>query len=555
MDLISSSEPTAAEGPPSIGLEANKRRRTPAPQRVGEESTAALANTSSPTTAAGSLEEMEIVRATMRLAIEPWRLIDDGRHLPRTCAGGRGGCSVCATYDALDLTHREATSAFNLAARMEWRADADALDALRLEGLSLSELVWPARNKEGVYTYPLIRRAWPELASGIAATISSKVARKHQQTRSDVLLRQIRSPMHYVGPPIPVPRAMYRLSRHGEQVRLSCSLGAGGTRHVVLPLVARDERQRQALEALISGEWRAGELMLERDKRRAGRWYLRVSYTRRVARVPASERVAALNRGILWMFAAVTHAGEEWPCEGTELVASLAGINKARRQRQRQIRRSKRTGRGIRRALHAIKALEDRAQRWRASWNQTFARRLGQWLAARRISTLYREDFRGIRTFAVDDLGERVGQLVQEWPYHDLGSRIDAVCAELGITVVVLCAEYISQTCPVCRHVAADNMRLGTHVLHCQQCGFRRHLDVVAAMNLLARGRERSGGDATTATARRAAELEEIQRIDVASAPESRARPRVPRCARGTARGSSRKRPESGASPGTRSDR
>lgn len=48
-------------------------------------------------------------------------------------------------------------------------------------------------------------------------------------------------------------------------------------------------------------------------------------------------------------------------------------------------------------------------------------------------------------------------------------------------------AQYTSQTCPACSHVAAENRRTQA-VFECVECGFAANADHVAAINILARG-------------------------------------------------------------------
>jgi transposase len=77
---------------------------------------------------------------------------------------------------------------------------------------------------------------------------------------------------------------------------------------------------------------------------------------------------------------------------------------------------------------------------------------------------------------------------VQEWPYFQLQMRLCACLDEYGIAHTVVSAEYISQTCPQCGAEDPKNRDMRRWQLRCASCGYRRHLDVAAALNVLARG-------------------------------------------------------------------
>ena len=57
-----------------------------------------------------------------------------------------------------------------------------------------------------------------------------------------------------------------------------------------------------------------------------------------------------------------------------------------------------------------------------------------------------------------------------------------------GGLLVAVPAHHTSQTCPACGHVAPANRRTQAQFL-CIECGHRAHADVVAAINILERGR------------------------------------------------------------------
>ena len=63
-----------------------------------------------------------------------------------------------------------------------------------------------------------------------------------------------------------------------------------------------------------------------------------------------------------------------------------------------------------------------------------------------------------------------------------------------GGKLVIVPAAYTSQTCHQCGHVAKEN-RDSQAVFHCVECGYKANADVNAAMNILGRALNQTGGD------------------------------------------------------------
>ena len=62
-----------------------------------------------------------------------------------------------------------------------------------------------------------------------------------------------------------------------------------------------------------------------------------------------------------------------------------------------------------------------------------------------------------------------------------------------GGNLVIVPAAYTSQTCHQCGHVAKEN-RDSQAVFKCVECGYRANADVNAAMNILSRALDKTGG-------------------------------------------------------------
>jgi hypothetical protein len=417
-------------------------------------------------------EDHEIVRATTRFLIDIRKVEGLGQ--------------------ALRLAQRQAASGANAVLRALWRADGDSLDMIRAQGRDPARGEWPFPE---LNAYQLVRQVAPELASGIAATMSKIVTDKWRQVRFEALVKQTVSPPHYRSDGVlPVRAQSIQLVQAGRDfvVKLTLKAGrpeGGGSYGWTAPIVPRDARQRLALVALASGVWRQRSAVFQPDRRRPGRWYVRISYSRKVAAQTGAVE-AAINRGVLCFLAMVTSTGEPWTYDGYDIEQYLKVLQHRRRRFQQSALASGRAGRGRKRLLRAIDHLSGKGERWRATRCQMIARRAAAWLADRGVSKVYIEDFSGIRNGEPAKLegGLLTWQRIQEWPYFQLESRLRACLEELGIETVKVAPQYISQRCPACGVTDPSHTQLRARLLKCSTCGYSEHLDVAAARNVLARG-------------------------------------------------------------------
>ncbi len=441
-------------------------------------------------------ERKEIVRATMPLAIEPWRLAQDQEaHKKRTC-GGKAECKACELVDALFRTQRQLSGAMNLVARRLYLDDAAVYDAFLLEHgrePTGKELRFPPPTN----VYQLARTAYPEILSGVVASSSKKVQDKWWKERWDVLVRRTRAAAHYKDTmPIALPMQSIRLreTEIRDLFELHCSLSAGRLtgpkgKEFVIPIRAKDSRQYTALRKLTLGEYRVGEVTLERDRR--NKWHAKVAYKRKIEEAKG-DTIAAINRGILNIVAVVLSDGQSRLVDGNDIEAHLSHLHERRKSFQRNYPTSSRRGRGRNHALRPLQRMEEKGERWRKTRLQTIARELARWMSERGVVRVYIEDFAGIRDQDVEllDGGKLVWDRIQSWPYHQMGTRLASCCEELGIEVVSgVDPAYVSQTCPKCGVVTpADDERKISRMFKCPGCKLFRPIDVVAAMNLLLRG-------------------------------------------------------------------
>lgn len=521
-------------------LSSTRNGRTPAPVgeeiaghtgSAGEESPAGLANDSggqSPDSTTRVDDSFrDIVRASARIQLDLADLaLDRHEHIKRRCGGIEGACPACVARQALWAAQRQCATAMNAATRLCWRVDADTLDRFQVQAnrppkgaewkpeaarmlLVLRSVLptgigdGPARlvaeqlvnTKGNLYTYPMVRLLAPTLSSHVCATLARNAERKWQQERFDTLVRQKRTPPHYRSDmPIPIPAQAVTVERLGTSYRVNFSLRSGkhvGGREYSWPLQAYDHHIKQILDGLCDDTLHMGQVSIEQDRLRSGRWYIKFSYTRLVVMQPATERAVGINRGITCFLAAYGSDGQTWIYDGYDIVAYLKQIQRRRQEYQRDAKVSQRWGHGRQRTLKPQLVLQGKADRWRQTKCQTIARAFAIWCKNQGYTKVYMEDFMGIRDGLPEKLqgGKPVWDLVQEWPYYQLGQRIVSSLEEFGIaTDVSVNPDGITQTCRKCGARSPDHVKLATRKFVCASCDHKEHLDVNTAGNVLSRG-------------------------------------------------------------------
>lgn len=438
-------------------------------------------------TAEGSSFVVDLVRASARIAV------DFGVLEPVVRSAVRG---------QLYETRREVVTGANAVARALCRLDIDELDrVLRREGRmprNAKELPCPQLPSWG---YQLIRQVAPLLGTNICNVTSKMASTRYRQERWEALVRQSRRPSHFTETlPIEIHTQGIKLRREGQDDEtprwwLDVALRTGHNCRTSLPLRVRDKHQETILEECYAGRWKLGQPKIEQDKKRPGKWYVRLAYKRQVKQTTGGQTMA-VHRGIRCAIVAVTSTGERWMYDGNDIEAYLRQIERRRRQYQNDSKAAGRSGHGRKRILRPIAPLEKKAQNWRNTKNQTIARRLARWAQERGVTAYIIEDLSGIRQGAPERISGHNYKRVQTWPFADLGMRLHSCLEEIGITDrTEVAAHYLSQRCPKCGDTSIHNVDLRHWQHRCEACGYRRHLDVSAGENVLARGMAKRAGD------------------------------------------------------------
>ncbi|THV43230.1 transposase [Glycomyces buryatensis] len=122
------------------------------------------------------------------------------------------------------------------------------------------------------------------------------------------------------------------------------------------------------------------------------------------------------------------------------------------------------------------------------------------------VSAAERTD-RGIALEDLEGIRERVRLTrsqrgrISNWPFYQLAQYIAYKAKRAGVPVVVVDARHTSQKCPLCHHTERANRR-NRDDFECRGCGLAGPADVIASVNVRARGRmawvvsQGSGGSA-----------------------------------------------------------
>lgn len=484
---------------------------------------------------ADSSTDKEIVRATCRLQLDLSELCATvelrDAHRRRQCGNVEAGCVACLASKTLRSARRECARVANIAMRLRWAADGELIDRYQIahgrapkgkewDEVDLSHAIervtmgipqaerevlldkcarTSSSGKRVLYPYPLLCRVAPSIAAGIVSAIDKQALQKWNETRWASMVQMDKSPPHYNwSNPIPLRSADVTLKRASEDrfvVAFSVSSRSESRRgkEFTIPIEARDEYQLQILTMLSSDDSRMGACQITEDRKRPGRWYLRIAYRKKAPRTTHTKS-AAINKGILTFLAAATEDGARWMYDGADVEAYLKQVQARRQRYQRQVKASNRIGHGRTRVLRPIEHLQGKGEAWRDTRCQVIARRFVAWLVAEKVGRLYIDDFSGIRDQTPEGLkrGEWIWNRIQEWPFYKLQMKVMSCCEEMGIETVVRNPKHISGTCPKCR--SREVKYLGRR-LHCSACRHVVHWDVAAAQVNLQDGESERRGE------------------------------------------------------------
>jgi ribosomal protein L37AE/L43A len=395
-----------------------------------------------------------------------------------------------ALLAALDECSRMVATGRNVAMRALERTDAEALDAFLSNSGGVmprgKELDWPSygsnRADSPVYSYRAIRSVCPRLNTSVAAWLGKDVSSKWGANRWEVLIAQTKARPHCKPThPIPIPSAVVRIRKTDTGAALTFRLystDAEGETSITVPLVARDARQREELDALVSGEWKLGQVVLSRHHEKRGRWFARLSYTKLVEAKTGAIRVAA-RRGMRSLLVAACTDGDVREIDGgADIVEFKRRMDARRRSFGHRERGPAAVGHGVRRALNPLIALTDKEARYSKDRCKRAASLLVKYALSRGASEVYFEDF---------STPKREGDywLLARWPWFMLAESCKTALEAVGIKVATVSVVGNRKNCPVCKHVHEERPENSFGTWTCAACGMKRSAEQVQVLNML----------------------------------------------------------------------
>lgn len=148
-------------------------------------------------------------------------------------------------------------------------------------------------------------------------------------------------------------------------------------------------------------------------------------------------------------------------------------MNKFKKRKFRSIRKNV----GQRKKIAALRNLNDKEQRYMKDQDHKISRSIVNFAIEHKISVIRLEQLANIRQTA--RTSRKNDKSLHTWSFYRLAQYIEYKANLSGIKVEFVNPSYTSQTCPNCskRNKAKDR------TYKCK-CGFKRHRDIVGAMNI-----------------------------------------------------------------------
>ena len=427
----------------------------------------------------GANETQELVRASTRFEIRIRPRDDDGRDIPENLELLR----------ALDEASEMVATARNVGMRACERRDADWLDGYLAErGEMPKKPEWPQPTAEAkafaTQTYHIMRQACARLNTGVVATLSKDVWSKWTGARYDVLIRQVEARPHCKPThPIPIPSSnVKRLTRHEDgSVTASFRLYStvvDGAGDVTIRLVPRDSRQRAELDAIASGAWKLGQVILSRHAEKRGRWFVRIAYTKRLP--PSGDAgVVCARRGMRCLLVAAASDGDVRSIDGgTDIVEFKRRMHARRRSFGERGRGAGAVGHGVRRSIAPLIKLSNAEGRYSRTRCQQAAKRLVDYALVHKANRVVLEDFSTPRR-------EDDWWIVKQWPWFMLKAACKSACEGVGLRFDEVFVAGKLRRCPSCKHEHIEKPVDSFGTWECAACGMKRSSDQVTALNML----------------------------------------------------------------------
>lgn len=325
----------------------------------------------------------------------------------------------------------------------------------------------PKGHKDKSYFYPMLREAFPEVATHISNQVRHQAEKIWKAKSKDVFSLRASIPSFKLNFPICVYHEGYSIRRVDQNYIISVVLKSRTCEKTRYEMVikAGEKSKRVILDRLIEGEYKKGALQIVSDRK--GKWYCLIPYEFTQEAKPDLDPnlIMGVDLGVAnaayWAFSGSLQRGK---IEGKEIEAFRKGVQERRKSIQRQGKQCAdgRIGHGRTRRLLPTAILEEKEANFRKTTNHRYARRIVEEAIRHGCGVIQVEDLSGIHELST---------FLKNWPYYDLQQKIIEKAALYGIEVRKINPEFTSQRCSRCGHIEKAN-RPSQATFVCTECGY-----------------------------------------------------------------------------------
>jgi len=329
--------------------------------------------------------------------------------------------------------------------------------------------------------YNEMRKIFPDVPTRTVSAIN-QLARKRWQTDRKEVWSNVKSVSTFKrGGPIPFTNQQYKLF-FDEQNRIVFQASLRPKTQKLeafkLQLYGKklDKSCRVLIARIISGEYKKGSAQI---KYKDGQWNVIISYEPGKKNMEVFPgRVLGVDLGVASSFYAALSDSLERLTSGDagEIQKFRFQIRKRRKEYQRQIGASTRTGRGRKKALAPLETLAEKEKHFRDTKYHTYTRMLIDFAVNHGVGVIQIENLDGLKA-------RQDSFMLQNWAIGDFQLKLKNKAAEYGILVNEVNPRYTSQRCHVCGYIDSSNRKTQAE-FSCISCKMECHADYNAAKNL-----------------------------------------------------------------------
>ena len=222
-------------------------------------------------------------------------------------------------------------------------------------------------------------------------------------------------------------------------------------------------------------EFGAAELV----RKRKG-WFLHVSVSKEEAEPVGCDSVVGIDQGMRFLITAFSENQKPLFIRVGKVKQTRLDHVRLRRQLERK---------GTRSARKRLRSVGRRESRYMTDVNHQIANQVVTYAkASGEHPVIALENLDGINLSVKVRLKDRYWRM--SWAFGQLATFIRYKAEDAGIRVVLIDETNTSLECPRCHHVERANRSRKHHRFLCKECGYQLNDDLVASMNISARGWE-----------------------------------------------------------------